>query len=179
MRHAATRTRVNGAGRGAWITLAATACLVAIAACGSSSNPHTTADGGGVAQGIKFADCMRSHGMPTFPDPGDAGGGIQLPQGSSPALEAAVKDCRALQPGGAGPSQATGEQKAMMLHLSQCMRAHGVSGFPDPVSSLPSSPAGLSLVFGLRGAVIAIPNTIDPQSPTFKQGAKVCKFPGA
>ena len=179
MRHAATRTRVNGARRGAWISLAATACLVAIAACGSSSNPHTTADGGGVAQGIKFADCMRSHGMPTFPDPGDAGGGIQLPQGSSPALEAAVKDCRALQPGGAGPSQATGQQKAMMLHLSQCMRAHGVSGFPDPVSSLPSSPAGLSLVFGLRGAVIAIPNTIDPQSPTFKQGAKVCKFPGA
>lgn len=179
MRHSATRTLVNGASRGAWITLAATACLVAIAACGSSSNPHTTADGSGVAQGIKFADCMRSHGVPTFPDPGAAGGGIQLPQGSSPALEAAVRDCRALQPGGVGPSQATGQQKAMLLHLSQCMRAHGVTGFPDPVSSLPSSPAGLSLVFGLRGAVLAIPNTIDPRSPKFKQDAKVCKFPGA
>lgn len=123
MRLAPTRILLTGAGRGAWITLAAAAGVVAIAACGSSSNPHTAADGGGVAQGIKFADCTRSHGVPTFPDPGDAGGGIQLPQGSSPALEAAVRDCRALQPGGAGPSQATGRQKAMMLHLSQCMRA--------------------------------------------------------
>ena len=123
MRHASTRTLVTGAGRGAWMTLAATACLVAIAACGSSSNPHATAGGGGVAQGIKFADCTRSHGMPSFPDPGDAGGGVELPQGSSPALEAAVGDCRALQPGGAGPSQATGQQKGMMLHLSRCMRA--------------------------------------------------------
>ena len=122
---------------------------------------------------------MRSHGVPTFPDPGGAGGGIQIPQGSSPALEAAVRDCHALQPGGAGPSPATGQQKAMMLHLSRCMRAHGVSGFPDPVSSFPSGPAGLSLVFGLRGAVIAIPKTIDPQSPSFRQAAKACRFPGA
>lgn len=179
MRYAPTRTPLTGGGRGAWITLAATACTLAIAACGSSSNPHTTAGGGGAAQGIKFANCMRSHGVPTFPDPSGAGGGIQLPQGSSPALEAAVRDCRALQPGGAGPSQATGPQKAMMLHLSQCMRAHGVTGLPDPVSSLPSTPAGLSLVFGLRGAVIAIPNTINPQSPTFKQAAKACQLPGA
>jgi hypothetical protein len=122
---------------------------------------------------------MRSYGVPTFPDPGDTGGGIQLPQGSSPALEGAVRDCRALQPGGAGPPQATGHQKAMRLHLSRYMRAHGVSGFPDPVSSLPSSPVGLSWVFGLRGAVIAIPNTINPQSPKFKQEATVCRFPGA
>jgi hypothetical protein len=59
------------------------------------------------------------------------------------------------------------------------MRARGVSGFPDPVSSLPSSPVALSLVFGLRGAVIAIPSTINPQSPKFKQDATVCRFPGA
>jgi hypothetical protein len=176
MRHAPTRTPLTG---GAWIALAATACTMATAACGSSSDPHTTAGADDAAQGIKFADCMRSHGVPTFPDPSSTGGGIQLPQGSSPALEAAVRDCRALQPGGAGPSEATGLQKAMILHLSQCMRAHGVTGFPDPVSSLPSCPAGLSLVFGLRGAVIAIPNTINPQSPTFKQAAKACQFPGA
>lgn len=176
MRRAPTRTLLSG---GARIALVATACKMATAACGSSSNPHTTAGGDDATQGIAFADCMRSHGVPNFPDPSDTGGGIQLPQGSSPALEAAVRDCRALQPGGAGPSQATAQQKAMMLHLSQCMRAQGVTGFPDPVSSLPSSPAGLSLVFGLRGAVIAIPNTINPQSPAFKQAAKACRFPGA
>jgi hypothetical protein len=175
MRHAPTRTLLTA---GAWIALATTACTMATAACGSSSNPHPTAGGDDATQGIKFADCMRSHGVPSFPHPSNTGGGIQLPQGSSPALQAAVRDCRALQPGGAGPAQATGQQKARMLHLSQCMRAQGVTGFPDPDSSLPPSPAGLSLVFSLRGAVIAIPNTINPQSPTFKQAAKACQFPG-
>jgi len=68
---------------------------------------------------------------------------------------------------------------AQGIKFADCMRTHGVTGFPDPVSSLPSTPAGLSLVFGLRGAVIAIPNTINPHSPTFKQAAEACQFPGA
>ena len=178
MRHAPSRKLPIGRGGHVWITVAATACTVAIAACGSSSSAHTALGGAGVAQGIKFADCMRSHGVPTFPDPGGAGGGVPLPQGSSPALEAAVRDCHALEPGGAGPPQATGQQKATMLHLSQCMRAHGVTDFPDPVTSFPSTPAGLSLAFGIRGAVIAIPKTIDPQSPRFRHAAKTCRFPG-
>jgi len=178
MRHVPSLKLPTGRGGRVSITIAATACTVAIAACGSSSNPHTALGGSGVAQGIKFADCMRSHGVPSFPDPGSSGGGVPLPQGSSPALEAAVRDCHALEPGGAAPPKATRQQRAMMLHLSQCMRRHGITDFPDPVTSLPSSPAGLSLVFGVRGAVIAIPKTINPKSPRFSQAAKACQFPG-
>jgi hypothetical protein len=160
--------------------LAAIAGTLAIAACGSSSKSSQAA---GVSQGIKFADCMRSHGVPNFPDP-SGGGGIEF-QGSSinpssPAFEGAQHDCRTLLPGG-GPGSgppATAQQKATMLHLSQCMRAHGVSGFPDPTSSPPSSPAGFSLAFGRPGAFLAIPNTIDTQSPVFKQAGKACRFPG-
>jgi hypothetical protein len=119
--------------------------------------------------------------VPNFPDP--TGGGIQIPPGinpSSPAFEAAQQDCRTLLPGGgAGPPPADAQQKAAMLHLSQCMRAHRISGFPDPTSSPPSSPAGFALAFGRPGAFLAIPSTIDIQSPTFKQAAKICQFPGA
>jgi hypothetical protein len=59
------------------------------------------------------------------------------------------------------------------------MREHGVSGFPDPTSSPPSNPAGFRLAFGQPGAFIAIPSSIDPQSPAFQQAAKACQFPGA
>jgi hypothetical protein len=87
-------------------------------------------------------------------------------------------------PPGAGPRVirtpgAGGGSAEQGVKFAGCMRSHGAPTFPDPVSSLPSCPAGLSLVFGLRGAVIAIPNTINPQSPTFKQAAKACQFPGA
>ena len=97
MRHASTRTLVTGAGRGGWITLAATACVVAIAACGSSSNPHAARPtGGGVAQGIKFADCMRSHGS-VLPRPRRRGRRNSAP----PGLIARVGGGRAGLPGAA------------------------------------------------------------------------------
>jgi hypothetical protein len=159
----------------------AIAALV-IAGCGSSGKPSHTA---GAAQGIKFADCMRSHGVPNFPDPSGGGGGIHFSSSSginpaSPAFGAAQSSCAKLLPGGGpGAHEATAQQKATMLHLSQCMRAHGISGFPDPTSSPPASPVGFSIAFGSPGAFLAVPNTINPQSPVFKRAATACKFPGA
>ncbi len=64
-----------------------------------------------------------------------------------------------------------------MLQISQCMRRHGISGFPDPTVSPPSSPAGHSAVLGHGGVFLAIPSAIDTQSPAFKQAAVVCGFP--
>ncbi len=75
------------------------ACALALAACGSSS--HTGgAQAARAARSIAYADCMRSHGVPNFPDPG-TGGGIQLPNGLSPfspAFKAAQTDCAKLSP---------------------------------------------------------------------------------
>jgi hypothetical protein len=53
---------------------------------------------------LKAAACIRSHGVPNFPDPTFSGGGVHIEhQGlneSSPAFKAAVQDCESLIPGG-------------------------------------------------------------------------------
>src|SRR5262245_23582699 len=55
-------------------------------------------------QMMKFAQCMRSHGVPKFPDP-KAGGAMTLGTKSgvdpnTPAFQAAQKSCQKLVPGG-------------------------------------------------------------------------------
>ena len=124
---------------------------------------------------------MRANGVPGFPDPAGGGGGVQIPDSinpASPAFQSAQHACRRLMPGPAGNTSATAQQKRMMLRLSRCMRAHGVSGFPDPVSSPPANPAGMALAFGRPGAFIVIPQSLDPQSPVFRAAAKLCHLPG-
>ena len=63
-----------------------------------------------------------------------------------------------------------------MLHISQCMRAHGIPGFPDPTLSPPSSRAGYSAIRSNGVAWLAIPDSIDVRSPAFKQAAAACGF---
>ena len=156
-------------------------CAVAIAACGGSSSSRSTTNGS-YAQGVKFADCMRAHGVPNFPDP--VGGGFSFPitagfKPFSPATMAAQKDCRALAPaGGRTPGQATAQEKAHTLALAQCMRAHGVTGFPDPIGAMPANGGNYSLVFGQPGSFLAVPSTINPKSPTFRSAGAACHFPG-
>jgi hypothetical protein len=62
-------------------------------------------------QALKFSACMRSHGVPTFPDPNFGNGGkiaIHIGPGSgidprSPVFQAAQKACASELPGKAGP----------------------------------------------------------------------------
>jgi hypothetical protein len=62
-------------------------------------------------QALKFSACMRSHGVPTFPDPNFGNGGkiaIHIGSGSgidprSPVFQAAQKACASELPGKAGP----------------------------------------------------------------------------
>jgi hypothetical protein len=60
-----------------------------------------------LAQAVRYSQCMRTHGLPNFPDPKVSGGGISLSLGgtgvpgpNSPQMQAAMKACRSLQPGG-------------------------------------------------------------------------------
>ena len=59
--------------------------------------------------------------------------------------------------------------------LATCMRAHGVPHFPDPSASPPASLSGYSAVIR-RGVYLAIPDTINMASPTYRRAAAACRF---
>jgi len=124
---------------------------------------------------------MRTNGVPNFPDP-KGGGGIQLGPGMnprSPAFQSAHSKCKHLLPGGGPPSgPPSAQSKLQALHISECMRSHGITGFPDPTDKAPSSVSGYSQVLDMAGAVLAVPSTIDTQSPAYTAAAKACSFGG-
>jgi hypothetical protein len=96
-----------------------------------------------------YSQCMRAHGVPTFPDP-DATGGIPKEQvvaaarGNPNTFKAASTACEHLLPNDsfAAPetAQQTRTQLADELSFARCMRSNGISGFPDPTAQ-----AGLSI----------------------------------
>ena len=132
--------------------IAATA-LALLAACGGSSS--STGSGGTPNAGqaasspsaVAYSHCIRSHGVPNYPDPGSDGA---LPKGdaqqfgvSSSQLQAAETDCQNLYPANDGAIQqceTTGDcpqavvQQALtiMREYARCMRSHGVPRWPDP-----------------------------------------------
>jgi hypothetical protein len=146
--------------------LAAVGCALVLAACGSSSNPPAAASNEN-ALGVKFATCMHTHGVPSFPDP-ETSGGIQIPvalaKNPSPAFTSATQACKYLIPGGGPPPVVSASQKAAAVKLAQCMREHGVPNYPDPAYQdghlVPPS--------------IAYP-AINPASPAFGAASKTCQ----
>ena len=155
---------------------------------GSHNNNHTRASSshGAIAQLLAYARCMRSHGISDFPDPTTTGGGISISQHGGPgsdlnpqslAYRSAQQSCGHLLPaGGHGSAQPTAHDTAQMLHVSQCMRQHGIAGFPDPTQSSPGNPSEYSAVISRNGVVFAIPKSIDVNSPAFKQAGTACNF---
>lgn len=146
------------------------------AGCGGSSAPSvasvaattTTQPSPGqteMAQAVKWAACMRSHGLPGFPDPTAVpGGGVHLnvlpAMATSAAFAAASRSCRSLQPAPTPPSAA--QLAPIVKHLlafAGCMREHGVPNFPDPTSQG---------VFHFNGL------GIDRNSPTVLAAVKAC-----
>jgi hypothetical protein len=166
-----------------WFVAAIIGCALAITACGTSGSKssHT---GSGRTRFLAFSECMRSHGVPNFPDP-SAGGGIKIAQGSninpfSPSFKTAQAQCQKLLPGGGPPRGVSEQQKQQMTRTSECMRAHGVTGFPDPTTTPPTNPQNYSIVEGIGGPsgglFLLVPKTIDVNSPAFKQAAKACSL---
>lgn len=182
------------------------AVAVLLASCGGSSSgggvahissstgaststggaPEGSGQGSLEAQALTFARCMRSSGVPNFPDP--KGGGFLFQRGagvdpSSPAFEAAQAKCKKFLPPGPGsgppPSAKT---LAHFLRIAQCMRRNGVPGFPDPRTSVPSNPraalgSGGGVISDIEGVILVFPGTIDERSPAFMRAATTCQFP--
>ncbi len=130
---------------------------------------------------LAYAACMRKSGVPNFPDP-PSSGPIRFPMGpSSPAFEAAQAKCDKLMPGGGppGPGAAlrpSAQALAQMLKVSQCMRRHGISEFPEPSSSVPSNKAGIRVITDMGGVILAFPFSLDLWSAAFAQAEAACNF---
>lgn len=127
-------------------TPAALAIVALISAgCGSNAPSETTstAGTGGTKtltardKAVKFAECIRAHGVSDFPDP-DAKNQFDYGVSVSPAVwKQATTACRDLQPPGTLSSKRTPEQQSASLRFAQCIRDHGVEDFPDPVNGEP------------------------------------------
>jgi hypothetical protein len=139
--------------------LAPIAMLVLISACGSTAPAGTaSASSSGSARNtagasssrtgvntkatkrekaVKFAECVRAHGVPHFPDP-DASGNFNFGVDVSAAVfTAAVNACKALQPPGTLSAKRSPTQQSAALRFAQCVRTNGVPDFPDPVNGQP------------------------------------------
>jgi hypothetical protein len=160
------------------LTLIAAAVAVLAAGCGGGSNspssPDSSSSGGNVSQAraqyLANASCMRSHGVPGYPDPqisSSAGSlSVGISPGSanpdSPAFKSADRACHHLLPnggvqGGAGGSSA--QQQAQDVVFADCMRSHGVPSFPDPD----------------HDGAFTLPATINEQAPAFLGAMNACQ----
>lgn len=125
--------------------------------------------GGNAKDALAFSECMRAHGVSNFPDP-NAQGGIQA-TGLNPAsstFQAASNNCRHLLPNGGVPTPA--EQAAALaqaLKMSECMRSHGITSVPDPVSV-----AGGGIQISLHSTP---GSNLNPNNPQFQAAQKACQ----
>jgi hypothetical protein len=99
-------------------------CALAIVACRTSGTVRSATRSGGFAEAISYADCMRSHGVPNFPD-ASAGGGFDLPSKidtQSPAYLSAQQTCTKLLSGPAAPHTLSDRQQLQLIAANACAR---------------------------------------------------------
>jgi hypothetical protein len=141
--------------------------LLAAACGGNGSGGGTSAAARARAyqKALGYTQCMRAHGDPGFPDPSKQGTFPSSTAQESAQFQAANNDCGYLLLGTVSPVEAAAEQKrlAMLLKYSECVRAHGVTDFPDP-ALLPGG-----------GMAITLPTSISPDSPLLKSASQACQ----
>jgi hypothetical protein len=157
---------------------AAIALLAAglLGGCGSSGAPASSPTKA-MSSALAYANCMRSHRVPDFPDPNGQGefqlhtifengratqGGDLTP--SSPAFQAAERVCGAFGSAGQQVPPAQEEQEFQKsLRAAACMRVNGVPNYPDP-----------TLIGGSIDHNFDPDLGINPSSPAFEQAAEKC-----
>lgn len=174
-----TETPTRRRGRIGWAVLFGLVAVIvatfALAACGGSKGSSTTGTAGSQADkassiGVKFANCMHSHGVSDFPDSavseqGGGGVGVNIPSDvrSNPNFKSAMQACRKdLPSGGSGGGSGNSADTGALVKLANCMHSHGITNFPEPSAN------GTMTVTGGSGGV-------DPNSPQFKSAYAACK----
>jgi hypothetical protein len=146
---------------------AATVCLALLAAgCGGSPGTSSSATTAQLNAALAFSRCMRSHGVPNFPDPDSQGDfpsfHVDVSKQTSAAADEACKHLLSRGRSSATPQQQ--QQKfTFALEVARCLRAHGFPNFPDPIVS------GLGASENLSAA------KIDASSPQFQAAQTTCE----
>ena len=145
-------------------TIAGVALLTA--ACGANGSSSTAGGSTYYQKAVVYAQCMRSHGVPSFPGPDSQGQFPPLQIGrngvTQHAVQSAQNACRHLQPGGGtGSLRQQQARVTQALEFSRCMRAHGVPDFPDPSSS------NGGMGYDLSG--------VDTNSPQYQSAEQACR----
>jgi hypothetical protein len=136
------------------------------AATPTTQSGTTTTQRGTLASALAFARCMRSHGIPGWPDPTSGG---YFDKATLRGLDLNVSRVRALESGPCNiplpsPQQAYAITPAIRtdyLRGAACMRSHGYPDFPDP--TFPDGSVRLD-----------VPASIDTHSPRFRSAATIC-----
>jgi hypothetical protein len=107
---------------------------------------------------------MRSHGLPTFPNPIKEGSSITLFKQHSPLYASASAACRELLPAGLalGHGALTTADQDDYLKAIACLRSRGFPEIPDP---------------SFNGATVHmdLPSTIDQNSAQFRRALSTCR----
>jgi hypothetical protein len=148
------------------------------AACGGSpvAGGPAKLGSGNSQQALAFSQCMRSHGVPKFPDPSSTN---ETPSGlpkvapqelgvSGPQFQAAENACRHLLPNdGQSTPSASQQTLSHLLDFARCMRSHGVASWPDPIPVSAQAPAGAPpYPFDLNGLPGLDTRSFSPQITT-------------
>jgi hypothetical protein len=139
-----------------WSLAALATLAMGVAGCGNGTQggPAGTGDSTIASQSngassihekaVKFAECMRTNGVNTFPDPAASGSftidgvlnGSSLDPNSA-AWKQAMGVCKNLQPPEFTGSKVTPQLRTARLRFAQCIRDNGVPDFPDPTANGP------------------------------------------
>lgn len=168
-----------------WHLWAAAAVALGVTAAGCSGGPPissassqsatTAAPAGGsdssgstpLAQAVAYSRCIRTHGVPNFPDP------VQTPSGgygyrtqgidpNSAAFQGALQACKTLpSPWNSTGQELSSAQQQAWLDWAKCVRAHGVPNLPDPTFS--------------SGGEVHLAGAGGSSSPQLQQAMDACK----
>jgi pyruvate/2-oxoglutarate dehydrogenase complex dihydrolipoamide acyltransferase (E2) component len=159
----------------AFLATAAVGAALLTGACGSDDD--NSAGGGPRAKGdlqaaaLKFARCMRDHGI-DIPDPKGGGADGQVIIGGpgakgkfdpqSPVFKTAEKSCKKYMDAARPELTPAQEQEAQerTLEMLRCMRQHGVN-LPDAAADGP-------------GLKIGPESGVNPRDPAFQRAQKAC-----
>jgi len=133
---------MNGTGGGSHLRRSGVMAVVMVAvgllaaACGGGGGSAALAGTSAYQKALAYAQCMRAHGEPSYPDPTSNGGFIidgQRDHLNGALMNSANKTCGHLLPKSRPMTAAEQRQAtAQALKFVACMRTHGIPNMPDP-----------------------------------------------